>query len=119
MGAPELLLTSPLVRARQTAEILARAWRGVEITDEPALAGGTIADVGARLDACPRDATVVVVGHEPQLSDLLAHVLGTHHSDRLGFRKGGVAVVEVEGKLADGGRLVSCLPPKVLKTLGQ
>ena len=37
---------------------------------------------------------------------------------RLAFKKGGAALVEVEGHLRDGGRLVWFLPPKVLRKLG-
>lgn len=117
MKPPDLLLTSPLVRARQTAEILAQAWGGPALEEEATLAGGTVDDVGTRLDTCPPEATVAVVGHEPQLSALLAQLLGTNRSERLEFRKGGVAVVDLAGAFAEGGRLVSCLPPKVLRAL--
>lgn len=118
MGAPDRVLTSPLLRARQTGEILVQTWGGPDLEEEPALAGGTVDDVGARLDACAAEAAVVVVGHEPQLSALLAELLGTRRSDRLAFRKGGVAVLDLAGAFAEGGQLVSCLPPKVLRALG-
>jgi phosphohistidine phosphatase SixA len=51
------------------------------------------------------------------VSDLLARLLGSRHDDRLTFKKGGAALVDVPGPLAGGGRLVFFLPPKVLRKL--
>jgi phosphohistidine phosphatase len=114
---PHALLTSPLLRAKQTAAIAAAAWGRIEPKETAALAGGTFEEQAAVLDRYPRDATVAVVGHEPHLSDLLARVLGSRHDDRLAFKKGGAALVEVPGRLAGGGQLVWFLPPKVLRKL--
>ena len=69
------------------------------------------------LDRYPDDATVAVVGHEPHVSDLLARLLGSRHDDRLTFKKGGAALVDVPGRLAGGGQLAWFLPPKVLRKL--
>ena len=60
---------------------------------------------------------MAVVGHEPHVSDLLARLLGSRHDDRLTFKKGGAALVDVPGPLAGGGQLVWFLPPKVLRKL--
>ena len=51
------------------------------------------------------------------VSALLARLLGTRHDDRLAFKKGGAALVDVPGRLAGGGALVLFLPPKVLRKL--
>ena len=114
---PAALLTSPLLRAKQTAAIAAAAWGRIEPEDTPALASGSFEALAAALDRHPDDATVAVVGHEPYVSELLARLLGSRHDDRLGFKKGGAALVEVPGRLAGGGRLVWFLPPKVLRRL--
>jgi len=114
---PDAVLTSPWLRARQTAAIAAAAWGRVEPVETPALASGSFEEQAEVLDRYPRDATVAVVGHEPWVSELLARLLGTRHDERLEFKKGGVAVVEVPGRLAGGGRLVWYLPPKVLRRL--
>lgn len=113
---PDALLTSPWLRARQTAAIAGAAWK-TEPRATEALAGGTFEEQAAVLDAFPRDATVAVVGHEPYVSDLLGRLLGTKRTERLTFKKGGVAVVDVAGALAEGGALVACLPPKLLRRL--
>jgi phosphohistidine phosphatase len=114
---PDALLTSPLRRAKQTAAIAATAWGRIEPVDCEALAGGSFEEQAAVLDRYPKPATVAVVGHEPHLSALLARILGGRHEDRLAFKKGGVALVEVPGRLAEGGTLDFFLPPKVLRRL--
>jgi phosphohistidine phosphatase len=114
---PDALLTSPWMRAAQTARILAKAWGGVKPKGAKALAGGSFEEQAAILDRVPSDSVVAIVGHEPHLSALLARLLGARTAERLELRKGGVAVVEVPGKLASGGSLVSFLPPAVLRRL--
>jgi phosphohistidine phosphatase len=113
---PAARLPSPWLRARQTAAIAGAAWK-MEPQEARALAGGTFEEQAQVLDAFPRDATIAVVGHEPYVSELLARLLGTKRAERLEFKKGGVAVVDVPGALADGGTLIACLPPKVLRKI--
>ena len=114
---PDALLTSPWKRARQTAEILAAAYGRLQPKDTPALASGSLEALARALSAHPQEATVALVGHEPWLSGLLAHLLGASEGGGLEFKKGGVALVEVEGRLEDGGRLLAYLPPKLMRLL--
>lgn len=114
---PDALLTSPWLRAKQTAAIAARAWGRLEPEETAALASGSFEDQAAVLDRYPRDATVAAVGHEPWVSELLARLLGTRHDARLEFKKGGAALVDVPGRLAGGGSLVWYLPPRVLRKI--
>jgi len=116
---PDVILTSPLPRALQTATIAAKAWGGVKPTIEPALADANITKVVAAIEARPRDTTVAVVGHEPALSALLARLLGSPASERLTLRKGGAALVDLPGALSAGGRLVWYLRPRILRSLGR
>lgn len=111
---PDLLLSSPLVRARQTARIASKAW-SVPVTDEAALAGGTVGDLEAALRRVPAQSTVALVGHEPQVSEFLAHLVGSTQPDRLTFKKGGVAVVDLPAGPASVGTLAAVLPPRVLR----
>jgi phosphohistidine phosphatase len=114
---PDALLTSPLLRAKQTAAIAAAAWGRITPKETDALAGGSFTEQAAVLDRYPADATVAVVGHEPHVSELLARLIGSREVDRLSFKKGGCALVDVPGRLADGGSLAFFLPPKVLRKL--
>jgi phosphohistidine phosphatase len=116
---PDALLSSPLPRAWQTAEIAAAAWGGPAPRKTPALADGDLRALAAVLARCPREGSVALVGHEPHVSALLARLLGTAKAERLEFRKGGAALVDLSGALEDGGRLVWYLPPRVLRTLAR
>ena len=82
-----------------------------------ALASGSFDAQAEVLDSYPEDATVAIFGHEPWVSELLARLIGTDEDERLTFKKGGAALVEIPGKLAEGGSLVWYLPPKLLRKL--
>ena len=114
---PGVLFTSPLPRARDTAVIAARAWGGVEPTPLDALRDGYTAALDAALEAHAATELVAIVGHEPHLSALLARLVGSSHAERVTFRKGGAALVELPGRLDEGGALVWFLPPKILRRL--
>jgi phosphohistidine phosphatase len=115
---PDVLLTSPLPRARETADIAAEAWGKVKPLEAEALAGGGVEEIAAELDKHAKAGTVAIVGHEPDLSSFLAYLLGTRASERLTFRKGGVACVDVPGPVGNGGTLTWYLPPRILRTIG-
>jgi phosphohistidine phosphatase len=116
---PDVLLTSPLSRARATAEISAAAFKKVTPRIEPALARG---DVDAMVDALtkyPPDSLVALVGHEPSLSQLLGRLLEmTHGTDRFVFKKGGAALVDLPDGPAAAGRLCWFVKPRTLRSLG-
>jgi phosphohistidine phosphatase len=86
---PELCLTSPRVRARDTARLACEAL-GVEVTEDERLAGGRFdpLDVAAGLDE------VLLVGHEPDFSNAIAELTGA----RVDMKKGGLAGVQ-DGEL--------------------
>ena len=113
---PEILLTSPLPRARKTAEIAAQAWGGkVRLRNVPALAGGTWADLQPVLESYPRKSIIGLVGHEPHLSHLLAKLIRAREGDRLTFRKGGAALIDLGEDLPAGGTLLWFIPPRILR----
>jgi phosphohistidine phosphatase len=118
LDRPDALLTSPWLRARQTAAIAAAAWGGIEPKLEPSLASGSFEAQAAALDRFHEDTTVAIFGHEPWVSGLLGRLVGTRDSDRLTFKKGGAALVEVPDGLEGGGTLVWYLTPKLLRKLG-
>jgi phosphohistidine phosphatase len=119
LDPPDALLTSPFLRARQTAEIVGQAWGGLAPRKTDALAGGSFDELAAVVDGFRDRELVAVVGHEPWLSALLARSLGTRHVERLAFKKGGAALLEVPAGLAAGGQLVWLLPPRLLRALGE
>jgi phosphohistidine phosphatase len=113
---PDVLLTSPLPRATETAGIAAKAWGRVTPTEEPVLANADIDDILAVLARYSPDQRVAIVGHEPTLSNLLARLLGSGANERFTLRKGGVAQVDTSEPL-EGGRLEWFLRPRILRTL--
>ena len=82
------------------------------------LASGSFEQQAEVLDEYDEDATVAVFGHEPWVSQLVARLVGTGDENRLAFKKGAAALVDVPGRLAEGGSLVWFLPPKLLRKLG-
>ncbi len=90
--------TSPLVRARQTAEILAQGLGGkapVKVVSalEPE---GTFEDLRARLAGHARLSAVALVGHEPGLSEFAGCLMGVGRSLMFRFKKGAVALIEID-----------------------
>ena len=116
-GGPDVLLTSPLPRATETADIAAQAWGDVTPTSEPALAQGNVDEILGMLAHYPPDQHVAIVGHEPTLSALLARLVGSTALDRFAFRKGGVAHLELPGAPEEGGRLEWFTRPRILRAL--
>jgi phosphohistidine phosphatase len=115
---PDVLLTSPLPRARVTAEIAAQAFKHVEPRIEPALAHESVDGIVAALKAHPQGATVALVGHEPVLSAVLARLLGCSKGERFAFEKGGAALVDLPDGPAATGQLIWFLQARVLKVVG-
>lgn len=98
------LLTSPLTRARETAEITAEVYRArklIEVADELG-DPGDLADLLVRLRACPKDAAVLCVGHEPTLSELASLLIGQPGSAAIDLRKSGVIGLDAAGYPAPG-----------------
>jgi phosphohistidine phosphatase len=112
-----VLLTSPLPRARVTAEIAAGAFTNLDLTIEPALARGGVDGIVAALKNHPAGATIALVGHEPVLGALLARLLGAKQADGLAFKKGGAALVDLPDGPMGAGRLVWFVGPRILRTL--
>jgi|SRR5699024_8219870 len=97
------VLVSPLLRARQTAEIL-RDYLDDPVTDESEAltpAAGVEA-VDAALHACAGTERLLLVGHEPDLALWLSWSLTRKHERVTKFSKNGAALVDFPG-VAEGG----------------
>ncbi|MDX6668528.1 MAG: phosphohistidine phosphatase [Solirubrobacteraceae bacterium] len=105
-----LVLTSPRVRALDTARLACESLGAESVVHEP-LSGGFDRDdaleVMAGQDA---DARVLVVGHEPDFSQVIHDLTG----GTVDLKKGGVAAVRVDGSR---GELIVLLRPRELETL--
>ena len=114
----EEIFTSPLVRARQTADLLAAGVRGrptVKVLD--ALSPGQPpATVMAQLAKVAKRRCIALVGHEPDLGELAAYLVGARRP--LPFKKGGICRIDVASlSTKAAGTLVWFVTPKVLRKL--
>lgn len=116
----DLVLTSPLVRARETATILASGLgrRPIEELEALAPGGRDAAVVDAIVHQAKKYPRLAVVGHEPDLGELAMRLLGG--TGTISFKKGAVCAIDVEGATPGGpGTLRWHLPPRVLRALAQ
>lgn len=104
---PSLILTSPLPRARQTAEIAAKAL-DLDFSEEASLAPGFDAEkLSTLLLAYPAN-DVLLVGHEPDFSAAIETLTGGH----VKMAKAGLARVDMD-ETGMHGQLAWLLPPKI------
>jgi phosphohistidine phosphatase len=119
----DLVLTSPLLRARQTARIVIPMFRPHPPLRalRPLSPGGGTGGVFAALETVPPDASVLLVGHEPDLSRLAGAMTLEPRGDMpLELKKGGLCRIDFEGSARPGrGRLAFLLTPKILRRLAQ
>jgi phosphohistidine phosphatase len=116
----DVLASSPLVRAAQTAEIISRAYGGVEVETVPALAPEGRPTAFLRwLRAREAESTVAVVGHEPHLGQLVGWLLSGQEGSWIALKKGSACLLEFEGRPhAGGAMLLWALTPGQLRRLG-
>lgn len=114
------VFTSPLVRAKQTADLLAAGVKGkpsVKILDTLS-PGHNPSSVLAQLAKVARRQRIALVGHEPGLGELAAHLIGAGRA--LPFKKGGICRIDVESLTSRrAGALAWFVPPRVLRKLGE
>jgi phosphohistidine phosphatase len=114
----EVILTSPLVRARQTADIVAAGLdpRPVILTVDALTPAGTFAALAADLEKHARKNRIALVGHEPNVGEIAARLLGTRHP--IEFKKGAVCRIDVDQLPPHGpGDLRWFLPPRALRSI--
>ena len=114
------IFTSPLVRTRQTADLLAAGVAGkptVKILD--ALAPDHAPSlVLAQLAKAAKRRRIALVGHEPGLGEFAAHLLGA--SRAIPFRKGGMARIDVQALTSRrAGSLIWLATPKMLRHMAK
>lgn len=120
IAKPALIASSPLLRARQTADLLALSYPEAARSVLPSLSpGGDPEELLASLPA-ERSAPIALVGHEPALGRLGSLLLSGAPGDWLPLKKAGCALLEFDGAVRPGGgRLLWLLAPKSLRALSR
>lgn len=116
----DVLATSPLARAAETAEIVAREYAAETVTVEALATEHDPEEVVRWLREQPPNHTVGVVGHEPQLSMLAGYLLTGRPASFIDLKKGGACRLDLPGASKPGdGSLEWLLTPRELRRLGK
>jgi phosphohistidine phosphatase len=116
--ALDVVFTSPFVRTRQTAEIVAAAMdpHPAIVNVEALVPGGAYAALAAELEKQTRRTRIGIVGHEPGIGELAARFIGSRHA--IEFKKGSVCRIDVDDVPPNGpGELRWFLTPRILRAV--
>lgn len=111
--APRRIFTSPRLRARQTADIVAEALGRRATLAEAVDFGFGIGDIRRLTRNMSADDEVMFVGHNPDMSLLASEITGVDTS----LKKGGLARIDVIGTAVEDGELLWLIAPKVFDAL--
>jgi phosphohistidine phosphatase len=123
LGLRELLpdldriVTSPLTRAVQTAQILQQVFGSSEPEPDEALAPGAALLEVCRTLAADADHALAVVGHEPDLGRLCSLLLTGEPGDLMDLKKSGAVLIHSDAPGTGDGILQWMLPPRVSRRL--
>jgi phosphohistidine phosphatase len=112
---PDVILSSPFTRAWQTAEIVCDEAN----LDDPVLAdwlgcGMTPETAFKELTVYSRLPDMMIVGHQPDLAELTARLLGLANSDQVQFKKAALIGLELARFAPGAGRLLFSIPVQMM-----
>jgi phosphohistidine phosphatase len=91
----DAMYTSPLARARATADVIAAALDAPLHELDQLAPGATLDALAHVLSRHPRASALLVVGHEPDLSDMIGELIGSHGPAHIEMKKGACCRVNV------------------------
>ncbi len=111
---PDLILTSPLLRARQTAAPVGERLE-VEVFVTPWIASGMMPEAAVYgLQEYAEFSSVMLVGHEPDFSLLSAHLLGLSDHSHVVIRKASLTLLEFRAPRVGAAMLHFSLPCRLM-----
>lgn len=120
---PELILSSPLLRARQTAEILLAAFgKGLELKILPSLSpSGIRRELYQAISSYEgRLKSLMLVGHQPSLGEIAGAIIGGSPDCNIELKKGGACAIDMaSGGNPPKGSLVFLLPSSILRRIAE
>jgi len=114
----DVVLCSPLVRAKQTADIVAAGLspRPSIVTIESLSPGGGFAAIAADLARHAKKTRIALVGHEPGIGELAARLIGSRRA--IAFKKGAVCRIDLDALPPHGpGDLRWLLTPRMMRAM--
>lgn len=115
----DAIFTSPLVRAKQTAEIVAKSMKfsgKIQVIDSLKPEGNKL-EFYSLLSKLKQDSKILVVGHEPYLSDMISEAI-SESGCKINLKKAGLAKIKILSTLPKiKGDLRWLLTPKLLKKI--
>lgn len=114
----DLIVTSPLIRARQTAQIVAKAVKLSKILEIPELKPEAAPAALLHWLQGRREASIAVVGHEPQLGRFIAWVCARSREPLTVLKKGQCALLDIDAA-AGHATLLWSLKPSQLRLLAR
>jgi len=109
---PEVFLTSPLVRARETADIVGKKTGVTPAIADWLACGMTPATLIEKLQPISTKSSVLLVGHEPDLSTVVSYLLGLPEPVNFPIRKASLTAINAPWLDQGSGSLEFTLPPK-------
>ena len=114
----DVLVSSPLVRAWQTAEIVGEAYGGLPIDRLDAAASGDGDELLGMLRSSAPGTTIAVVGHEPTLGGWTGWLITGHEAGFIRYKKGEACALGFRGDVRPGSaELLWKLRPRQLRAL--
>ncbi len=119
VDVPDVIATSPLTRAAQTAAIVGKALGAPDPAELPALLpDADYATLVSWLRGLKTQGTVAVVGHEPHLSGLVCYLLTGRRETFLDLKKGAAALIQLADPPTPGvARLLWTIAPGGLRRI--
>ena len=110
------IISSPLKRSLQTASLVANelAFEGAVQTDDALRSDSELEQFHELVTRCRKYEAVMIVGHNPSLSEFLSKTVAGAGGARVELKKGSIAKVEMTGRT---GTLQWLVTPKIARTL--
>ena len=108
---PLVVLTSPFDRTKETAEQVVAILKNTQLIEVPWMASGMSPETALHeLKAYAAFETLMIVGHEPDLSSFIAMLLGINNPQTLDVSKASLTAIELSNVAAGAGVLEFFIP---------
>ena len=111
---PDLILSSPFVRARHTAEIVAKALGETPRIENWLACGMDPEKLFAKLGEIDNAESIMVVGHEPDIGNCIAALTGMEDAIGINIRKASLTAVDTIMPVPRGGSLQFSVPVRLM-----